>query len=439
MSVAHGEHLQSALEIVDALALTCNPTVVGSQSPATSDTDAQSSSSIDEQIGALLNDRDRLLELLRDGDAHIEALTKAHEQTKAAKEEVQRLRQYLSYVDQHQEDEQSGACLPLHAGEVHESPFVELITKVPLLRAQAAEIEDLRKLSSKTAWRAEERSRLGEVVMRHSKRSVALLAYSRQHIEDLDEYLAAYSQADLLRASLPNANNGDDGLDWTLIAEDVGARHSAEECRTQWLMIERPDLRTCEWQDSELARLREVLRAVDEDGDWNLVASRMANGRTAFDCFVACQRHDLNEKYCTTKPHAWARVPFSAREAQEFDRLHRTWGNRAVIIEERLGTSRPKKHITSRMAASNTSVRWSARADNALIRYLSTESHLRRSNLLREPERLGTIDWSARFLGRPKNASPDDVKGRWRYLVEDFETYPERYLQDARKGHDKSS
>lgn len=392
----------------------------------------------EDEIADLLDQREELLDFERANESYIRSIAEAYEQTKAAKREVRKLSEYLVYVDQYRDDEQRGAYLPLRAETVRPSPFSDLIANTPLLRAHAEEIEELRMITFKVIWRNEDCARLKKVVSMHCKRFVTLKTYAERKIDDLDEFLAAISEEDLMVASLPDPETGMDKLDWTAIAEDIGTKHSAEDCRTQWLMIERSTIRSGEWQEDELAHLRAIVQRSHIDGairDWNAVAAQLANGRSAFDCFVASQRHDLNALHPSTKPHAWARVPFSDREAREFERLHRVWGNRAVIIEERLGTSRPKTHITSRMAAAQeTSIKWSGRADNALIRFLSTASRMRRSNLMREPERIGDVDWSTKYVGRPKNAGPAALQERWHFLVQDFGRNPERYVQTAKRG-----
>ncbi|TFK76150.1 hypothetical protein BDN72DRAFT_831595 [Pluteus cervinus] len=94
--------------------------------------------------------------------------------------------------------------------------------------------------------------------------------------------------------------NNTDGIDWRTVSERVSLasdnKRTPDECRIKWLGDRHPRINHGEWNDDELAQLRQLVEAQTKLGKYNWVeiATKLGTNRTPLDCMrrgLPRQRH----------------------------------------------------------------------------------------------------------------------------------------------------
>lgn len=248
-------------------------------------------------------------------------------------------------------------------------------------------------------------------------------------------------ESEVAAASLPDYS-GEEKVDWSFVAREVGSAHTPQECRTRWLMVERPGRNHTEWNAEELTMLRQALEEyTNDDGarryvcDWDAISRKVGNGRLAVDCLTACQQHDMLPASAELSAKAWANVPFTEEENQALAKLDATWDNHHSILVERMANNRPKPNIMSRVsrlrhARTVEPEHWDAKADEALIAWVVKMSHRKRLTVLENPSLAEHLDFSLPFRLKPYGMTAEQTRARWYTLADDYKTRPHHYIRD---------
>lgn len=395
---------------------------------------------VDDEMMELLGMREKISSLLETSESYIESVKSTIPLIREAQDETRRLEEYMKQVDEIYACDLRGAMLPAHAQSIKLPLFPEIYHDIPLIAYQAKEIEDLQVLSCNFVWTTKDAVRLKEIVLGQCKKAVALRRVDSTN-KGVFAIVNAMDEVELAQASLPDPHTGEDPIDWSFVASELGTGPTPDDCRTHWLMVQRPGLCNSEWSESELSRLRRLVAKHANDGtvrDWSLLAKELDSGRLAVDCFSACQQHGMLEVFAKTMPDAWSDQSFGRREGQEMKRLCEVWDHRIAIITERLGTMRPKSHVAACMAnhqpsQETSSIGWNKQADEGLIRFLLKSARCQRQTLFRNPQLVDKVGWNARFAHRPPNMSAKEVEARWQTILADYVQRPDKYVTPRKR------
>lgn len=373
--------------------------------------------------------------LLQENKACIDSLEMAIQASKCAEHDLDVMEEFLKRAHSaEQEDEENIDILPLQA-ELVELPLFPEIRRIPLLASQASEIEHLRLLVGNFSWSNHEITKLKRSVLNQCLRLATLrLADSDDCPDDLLDVAAAkWSAEELSLLSLPLTDGQDEEIDWKDTSTQVGSTHTPEECRTRWLMVDRPGLRQEAWSKEESKQLKDIIDKELKDGiihDWQTVAKKLNSGRLAIDCFSQCQQMDMIPLYASYSAQAWKKVPLSREEQDNLQHLSTIWDNPGIIAA-RLASCRPRDQVSISLIPSKRPIReikWSGRADNALIVHVAKECRLKRSKMFENIDLLGPINFAKEYHRRPTGASATMIEKRWNHIKLEFKKDPSKYL-----------
>lgn len=395
-----------------------------------------------EEMQRLMGLKGALADLMVENDEYVDSLQGALRAIRRVADDLDRMDECLVQARKADRQDSVADVLPVHVEHVSLPLFPQIYKQVPLLASQSGEIERLRLAVCNFPWLEEESGRLKRAVLEQCLRLATLrLATSSDCPPDLlDAAAARWTEEELSALSLPAENDDSDGVDWMLVAQQVGGTHVADDCCTRWLMVDRPGLRQNKWTDEEKARLAKILDkhvAHSDDGiirDWEAVSREHGTGRLAIDCLMTSQQNDMVPMYAATSAHAWEGTPLSDKESKVLDQLHRIWNHHHAIIAERLGSSRPE-HLVPRAPKRQRTKRieWSAAADDALVVHVSKQCRTKRKKALERDDLAGpTIDFGKPFPRRPEGASAEVVERRWKKIKAEHQRDPTKYIKAAR-------
>ncbi|KAL9932709.1 hypothetical protein V8E36_008411 [Tilletia maclaganii] len=166
----------------------------------------------------------------------------------------------------------------------------------------------IRQLISGPTWTAGDTDKLRQITLAECK---SVLAHRMLRDHDADETIQkieAMSDAELAEASLPpllrrdhrpmkdprdQGSRAGEAVDWNVVAQIVG-RHSADDCRTHWLMHARPGVNDAAWSAAEIEKVVELVEAAKARGDdpvlWENIAVEHGQGRTGYACLATYRR-----------------------------------------------------------------------------------------------------------------------------------------------------
>lgn len=380
-------------------------------------------------------------DLLQSSESYIESLRKALQSTRRTGQDLDAMQLCLQRADAAEQEDEAVNVLPLQHEWAHLPLYPRIYEQVPLLSAQSEEVEQLRLRLCTFPWSSDEAARLKEAVINQCLRlSVMQLADVSSHCpDDLLDVVERMAEEQLAAFSLPSDRQPDEEIDWVDVADHVGGTHTAEECRTRWMMVDRPGLNRHEWSAEETSRLEEILKeciSQCESGivcDWEAVAQELDTGRLGIDCFMKSQQEDLVPVYAASGAQAWSKVPLSEKEREVANALHSIWID-DTLVAARLGTGRPAVQIaaeTRRTKASKIGksgkaekvskmYKWSERADHALVVYVARECKLKRSHLFAQLDSHGPIDFGKNYLRRPAKVNAKEVEDRWEHIKAEY-------------------
>lgn len=395
---------------------------------------------IDGEIRDLLDMRDNVAEIICANDEYTKSIRETLRLSRDAMTEVVNLREMLVRADVLHKEDQRGDMIPLHARKVQLPLFPPIYSDIALLVRQGREIEQLRAVAGKFPWTPPELKRLRVVVVKECKRVMTLDLAAHSADRGILARVASMSEDELSLVSMPE-HGGDDAVDWDLVADEVGGAHTANECRTRWLMIERPGINKALWSEDELRVLSEAVSRGLAHGPvkWAAIANTIGNGRLAVDCFSACQQHEMIPACAALSIRAWTSFPFTAKEIAAIESLDATWDNHHSILLERIANGRPKVSIMSRVARMRLGQDaqpevWHSKADDSLLCWVVKKLHRKRLTVMENPQLADPLDFAEAFRGRPRGATAEQVKTRWLYLVGDYQQRPHHYIRRQEEG-----
>jgi hypothetical protein len=376
------------------------------------------------EMQRLVGLKQAVFNLLQDNEKYVESLEKALFATKKVGQDLDEMELCLEHADIAEDEDEITDILPLQAERVRLPMYPNIYQQTPLLASQSEEVEQLRLLVCTFPWSNDEAARLKNALLKQCLRIATLqLAHSTSCPEDLLEVSEKMTEDELCKIS-SSANTLEKGLiDWSDIADRVGGTHTAEECRTRWLMVDRPGIQKTEWTLEEIDKLKGILQKhikQSKDGvirNWEIVAQELDSARLGIDCFMKSQQEDLVPAFTFSSARAWSKVPVSDKEREVAINLHSIWNDEAIVAA-RLGTGRPREQIANHFEANKPvkKFKWSGRADNALVVYVAKECKLKRSQLLAQLDSLSKIDFSKDYRLRPPNSSARAVERRWNHI-----------------------
>lgn len=395
-----------------------------------SDDDVEESDGNAEELQQLLEMRKAVSGLLINNEKYSDALKLAFSQVRLAIEEANNLKQYLDHADSLSGHLSRGASIPVHSEKVKLPLFPDIYQKIPRIAYQAKEVEDLRISLSTFDWSEKDVKRLKEIVLKQCKKIEAIRMTEDGNTEDIFEAIRQMSEDDLLQHAIPSS--GEDVVDWTLIARELGETHTPESCRNRWLMKERPGLNKKDWTQGELVKLRTSIqkhRNIGQESNWESISRDVGNGRLAIDCLSTWQK----SVFANQDDGGTQEESLTSQEKKQVENLFEVWGPRSALIRERLPTLRRRSAIdkyiaqlqSERQKAPKT---WLMESDVELVRYLARSVKSTRQVILRDPWRVKEVDWDAHFPMKPYGVSSDDVKRRWERIVRDSKVHPQKYF-----------
>ncbi|PWN43875.1 hypothetical protein IE81DRAFT_346261 [Ceraceosorus guamensis] len=196
--------------------------------------------------------------------------------------------------------------------------FDELDAEIPLLRKDCQDQMDLRDFVLSNPWSEAESLRLKEVTLKECQRATSRVLLSRYR-DRVWSQVSSKSASDVVQVSLPAwarthktfLNTGrsglredvetdeeeDDGFDWEHVSNQMGLAKTPEECRTRWIMNDRPGISSDPWKDEEVMRLIGIvqrLQGAEEDWDWEQVAKELGTNRLGSECLMTYACNDAN-------------------------------------------------------------------------------------------------------------------------------------------------
>ncbi|PWN33713.1 uncharacterized protein FA14DRAFT_161431 [Meira miltonrushii] len=393
---------------------------------ATSDDDDEESEDTEGEIQHLLEMRKAVSDLLINNEKYSDALKLAFSQVRLAIEEAKNLKQYLDHADSLSEHLSRGASIPVHSEKIKLPLFPDIYQEIPRIAYQAKEVEDLRISLSSFEWSEKDVKRLKEVVLKQCKKIAAIQMTEDGNEEDIFETIRQTSDEDLLQHAIPSL--GEDIVDWTLIARELGETHTPESCRTRWLMKERPGLNKKDWTQDELVKLQTSVqkhKSTGQGSDWEAISRDAGNGRLAIDCLSAWQKNDFVDQDGDA-------ASLTSQEKEQIESLFEVWGARSALIREHLPTIRKRSAIDTYIAQLQSERQkapdmWLIESDVELVRHLARSVKSTRQVILRDPWRVKEVDWDAHFPMKPRGVSSDEVRHRWERIVRDSKVHPQKY------------
>lgn len=304
------------------------------------------------------------------------ATAEAVKHTRQAKEELEELRHSLAYATEMEAADQGTQVL--HYAATPALPFyADLLSAVPFLGRQHEELVEFRRLTSSNPWLKRESERLKQVVLNACKRAASIRLLREGHADPFGK-VETMGEEELALYSLPRAEEDEDDGDedeevnWG----DVGLKleRSGEDCRTRWLMVDRPGLRNGEaWEEDEIIELYSIVetdRVSSAPLDWESIADRLGTGRLGIECLMTYARGETNP--------ANRGVDYTLEEDLELVRLTRIWGHWWALIGERIGTARPIQnyqahHHTNLRPGHTKTKRWNEKMDQQLYAVVEKE------------------------------------------------------------------
>lgn len=405
-----------------------------SQSITEDDSTGMSSEMASTHIRQLVTFKKTVYDLLQDNESYIDSLEKAIYASKKAGQDLDAMEECLKRAELAEREDETFDILSVHAEMVELSLYPEIHRRIPLLASQSSEIDQLRLLVGNYSWSSDEVIKLKRCVLNQCLRIGTLrLAESDDCPENLLDIAAKWSEEELSQVSLPFADGLDEDIIWRDVSIQIGSTHTAEECRTRWLMVDRPGLKQEKWTEEETNQLKEIINQELKDGvihDWQAVAKKVNTGRLAIECFSQSQQMDLIPLYASYSAQAWSKEPLSRDEQDDLQQLSSIWDNQSIIAA-RLTSSRPRDQVPISLMPSTKpirTVRWSGRADNALIVHVAKECRMKRSKMFENIDSLGPINFANEYRRRPIGASARMVKARWNLIKSEYKRDPSKYL-----------
>jgi hypothetical protein len=395
---------------------------------------ASSSVSAATEIQRLISLKKSVYDLLQDSESYIESLEKALQATRRAKEDLDAMDLCLQRADAAEQEDQIAGILPLQYKRVRLPLYPSIYQQVPLLAAQLEEVEQLRLQLCTFPWSSDETAKLNKAVINQCLRLSAMqFAATSSCPDDMLEVVESMTEEQLAKVSLPSERHPEEGIDWSDVADHVGGTHTGEECRSRWLMVDRPGLKQGVWTKEETSRLEGILQELisqSKDGiicDWEAVAQRLNTGRLGIDCLMQSQQEDLVPIYAASSARHWSKVPMSDKEKEVAATLRSIWTDDALIAT-RLGTGRPADQIVAKVRKGRMSkakkpgkkYTWSEAADHALVVHIARECKLKRSHLFAHLDSHSPINFEKKYLRRPARVSARDIEDRWEHIKAEY-------------------
>lgn len=348
-----------------------------------------------------LLDQRRRIALAREGNASLqETLAETIKQAPLAQAELDGVEELLDLADaMHSYDTAQSSilhCQPFLQASLPLFPGLEKLTTV------AAEVSDLKALLLNSIWNKADDRCLAEAVLNQCRKQAAYEFKADRSCRDPLALVAQMSDEELALLSVPKhmrpvqsqdsageSSEDDSGredatavvplgtrrhsekIDWdevslSLSAAPTANAHTADACRTRWLMVARPGINDEAWSEKEIERLKQ---AVEEhlnnfEGnsrlDWSTVAetidvsvtsfvgriSRLRtiadtlptlpqNGRRPIDCLTAYQRLPFVVR---SAPHLNTPPTFDQKGAYDDELLRQAsiWGSQWGLLADKL-------------------------------------------------------------------------------------------------------
>lgn len=386
----------------------------------------------EEELEQLLEIRKEIGILLGTNEKYSNQLKSAISQVRVTIEETAKLKEYLDRADGLSQHLSRCASIPLHSEAVKLPLFPDIYQEIPRIAYHAKQVDDLRISLSNFEWSDKDVESLKEIVLRQCKKIEAIRLSESGSTKDIFDAISKTAPDDLLRHSIPSSN--EESLDWTLVARQLGETHTPEDCRTRWLMKERPGVNQKDWTQDELALLRKsLLRYEGEEGEeinWESISHDVGSGRLAIDCFRASQKNgfldDDNQQ----------EESLTVQDEEQIRALVEIWGSRSGMIREHLQRPVSRSAMDAYIAqlkSEKAPDTWLFESDVELVRHLSRIVKSTRQVILRDPWRVGNIDWDANFPKKPSGVTSSDVKHRWERIVRDSKIHPQKYLDTKKR------
>lgn len=391
----------------------------------------------EEDLQELLKMRKSVSDLLITNKDYSDALKLAITQIRQAIEETKRLKEYLDHADSLTDYLSRGASIPLHSEKFKLPLFPDIYQEISRIAYQAKEVEDLRISLSSFEWSEKDIKRLKEIVLKQCKKVAAIQMAEDGVQEDVFEAIQHMSNEDLLQHAIPPS--GEEVLDWTLIAREMGETHTPESCRTRWMMKERPNVNKKDWTEDEFAKLQISIEKHKDEGqeiNWESISLDVGNGRLAIDCFAASQKNGPINQDASLQSSQEESLTLS--EKKQIESLLEIWGPRSALIREHLAIPHAKSTIDAYIAQLQSERQkapeiWLMESDVELVRHLARSIKSTRQVILRDPWRVKEVDWDANFPMKPYGVSSDDVKQRWQRIVRDSKVHPQKYFDVSKR------
>ncbi|PWN20983.1 hypothetical protein BCV69DRAFT_293591 [Microstroma glucosiphilum] len=338
----------------------------------TADTDEEEEREAQE-LTFLLEQR-RSIALARESNASLqETLVETLKQAPLAQAELDGIGELLDLADaMHSYDTARSSILPSQPFLQASLPLFHGLEKVTSV---AAEVSDLKALLLNSIWNKADDRCLEEAVLNQCRRLAAYTFKADKSCRDPLALVAQMSDEELALLSLPKylrpMQGGDSAdessedeseaedakgesrkrkapqrIDWDEISLSLSAAptanaHTADACRTRWLMVARPGINDEPWSEKEIERLKTLVEkqlntsAGNDRLDWHNVADEIGNGRRPIDCLIAYQRLPFVVR---SAPHLSLPSTFDQKEAYDDELLRQAsiWGHQWSLLAEKL-------------------------------------------------------------------------------------------------------